>query len=63
MRVITVTVIMIAILAIGGLTLRHMPSAVARPEQAQIDPHALPTIVNKTLPNTPGDLLGGPPYP
>jgi len=41
MRVIDVTVVMIAILAIGGLTLRHMPSAAARHEQAQIGPHAL----------------------
>jgi len=41
MRVMTVTVVMIAILAMGGLTLRHMPSAAAHHEQAQIGPHAL----------------------
>jgi len=57
MRGITVTVV-IAILAIGGLTLRNMPSAAARHEQA-------PTVVSKPLPvpNTPYGLLGGPPYP
>jgi Flp pilus assembly protein protease CpaA len=57
MRGITVTVV-IAILALAGLTLRHSPSAAARHEQA-------PTVVSKPLPeqNTPYGLLGGPPYP
>jgi hypothetical protein len=53
---ITVTVV-VAILAIGGLTLRHMPSAAARPEQA-------PTFASKPLPEPYSpDKLGGPPYP
>jgi len=57
MRGITVTVV-IAILAIGGLTLRHTSSAAARHEQA-------PKVVSKPLPepNTSYGLLGGPPYP
>ena len=60
MRVIAVAVVMIAVLALGGLTLRHMPSATAAsPEQAkaQVDPHVLPEQ------NLPGGLFGGPPYP
>jgi hypothetical protein len=58
MRGITVTLVVIAIIAISGLTLRHMSSAAARHEQA-------PTVVSKPLPaqNTPDSLLGGPPYP
>jgi hypothetical protein len=66
MRVITVAVVMIAVLAIGGFTLRHMPSATAEQAKAQIDPHALQlTIDIKSLPDQklPGDLFGGPPYP
>lgn len=67
MRVITVAVIMIAVLAIGGFTLRHtMQSATAEQAKAQIDPHALQlTIDTKSLPEQklPGDLFGGPPYP
>jgi hypothetical protein len=61
MRVITVAVVTIAVLAVGGFTLRHtMQSATAAsPEQAkaQIDTKSLQEK------NTPGDLLGGPPYP
>ena len=65
MRVIAVTVVMIAVLAIGGFTLRHtMQSATAAaPEQtkAQIDPHALQlTIDTKSVEQK---LFGGPPYP
>lgn len=67
MRVITVAVVMIAVLAIGGFTLRHtMLSATAEQAKAQIDPHALQlTIDTKSLPEQklPGDLFGGPPYP
>ena len=70
MRGIAVAVITIAVLAVGGFTLRHtMQSATAAsPEQAraQIGPHAVPlTIHNKSLrdQSIPGDLLGGPPYP
>jgi hypothetical protein len=54
MRVITVAVVMIAVIAVGGFTLRHtmLSATAASPEQAkvQIDPHPLPDI-------------GGPPYP
>jgi hypothetical protein len=66
MRVITVAVIMIAVIAVGGFTLHHMPSATAEQAKAQIDPHALQlTIDTKSLPEQklPGDLFGGPPYP
>ena len=66
MRVITVAVIIIAVIAGGGFTLRHMPSATAEQAKAQIDPHALQlTIDTKSLPEQklPGDLFGGPPYP
>jgi hypothetical protein len=57
---------MIAVLAIGGFTLRHLPSATAEQAKAQIDPYALQlTIDSKSLPEQklPGDLFGGPPYP
>jgi hypothetical protein len=69
MRVTAVSLVIIAVLAIGGFTVRHtMQSATAAPEQtkAQIDPHALQlTIDAKSLPDQklPGDLFGGPPYP
>ena len=70
MRVIAVSLVMIAVLAIGGFTVHHtMQSATAAPPEqakAQIDPHALQlTIDIKSLPEQklPGDLFGGPPYP
>ena len=62
MRVIAVAVVTTAILAIGGLTLRPMPSATAAPPEqasAQIDTNALQlTVDTKSLPeqNT-GDLF------
>ena len=70
MRVTAVSLVIIAVLAIGGFTVRHtMQSATAAPPEqakAQIDPHALQlTIDTKSLPEQklPGDLFGGPPYP
>ena len=54
MRVITVAIVMIAVLAVGGFTLRHtmLSATAASPEQAkaQIEPIAVPDF-------------GGPPYP
>ena len=67
MRVVAMAVVMIAVIVVGGFSLRHMPSATAAPPEqvkAQIDAYALQLTI-KSLPEKklPTDLFGGPPYP